>query len=459
MNHLKLPLDHLAMIQGFCSGLDASAIPYFLARGGDKLPDQLTGSDLDVFVRSVDLHIAERILLANAKANQLLLIHAHTRSYFSAFWVAAENNTESGVLHIDLYPGVFTWKGLTYLSDGQALTNLVFRNSFRYPSPAVDALSLLLTSPLWGGFLKTNYIPRIRDLLARPEALSEVKGVLATQFGNDGTFVRTLQTRKPTGNECQVFSSELRRGVIKKSFVRNPLSAVLGILSFLRGEAKAWLRPPGFCLTILGPDGSGKSLLLDNLEPELRSLFGTIQKFHWRPSILPDIGVLFKRRRATRGEPVSNPHGKPPRGFFSSLLRIGYYLVDYWAGWLFKVWPAKARNQLVIFDRYAYDMSTDPKRFRFGLPCFLLEAITKLAPKPDLTIVLTASADVLLARKQEVSRKELENTLTKLKALAGEPTGSVHEIDCSNSPEEVCATVKALVLSTLQARLEQTDWS
>jgi thymidylate kinase len=61
---------------------------------------------------------------------------------------------------------------------------------------------------------------------------------------------------------------------------------------------------------------------------------------------------------------------------------------------------------LLICDRYYHDLLVDPKRYRYGGPAWAAELVGKLMPQPKLWILLDAPAEVLQARKQEVTLEE-----------------------------------------------------
>jgi thymidylate kinase len=100
----------------------------------------------------------------------------------------------------------------------------------------------------------------------------------------------------------------------------------------------------------------------------------------------------------------TDPHGKSPRGVFLSLAKIGIWLVEEWYVSFFRV----KKGTVLIYDRYYHDLLVDPKRYRFGAPLWIARLVGKLMPRPDLWILMLAPAEVLQARKQEVSLAESE---------------------------------------------------
>jgi thymidylate kinase len=148
-------------------------------------------------------------------------------------------------------------------------------------------------------------------------------------------------------------------------------------------------------VVILGPDGAGKSSviggLLERLSPERR----IVTMRHLKPRLVADL----------RGQPsvlVVDPHGKPPRGAFLSLLKIWVWLIEEWYEFFFY----EKRTMLMICDRYYHDLLIDPMRYRFGAPMWMARLVGSLMPKPRLWVLLNAPPDVLQTRKQEVAPEE-----------------------------------------------------
>ncbi len=155
----------------------------------------------------------------------------------------------------------------------------------------------------------------------------------------------------------------------------------------------------GVIIVFLGADGSGKTSVGDQLQEALFDKFAGVSRFHLRPK-------LFGRARVEGSIPVTSPHGKAPRGILLSLTKLAYFWMDYTLGYWLCVRPLKVRSHLVLFDRYYHDLLIDHKRYRYGAPDWLARLIGRTIPKPDLFLVLDAPAEIIHARKQEVTLDE-----------------------------------------------------
>jgi thymidylate kinase len=146
---------------------------------------------------------------------------------------------------------------------------------------------------------------------------------------------------------------------------------------------------------ILGPDGAGKSSVIQGLVIRLKESWPVVKMRHLKPR-------LAKLRP---GDPVTivvDPHGKPRRSALISLAKILVWLMEEWYANLFQ----DRRGTLLICDRYYHDILVDPIRYRYGGPAWAARLVGELMPQPDLWVLLDAPSEVLQARKHEVSSEE-----------------------------------------------------
>jgi thymidylate kinase len=196
-----------------------------------------------------------------------------------------------------------------------------------------------------------------------------------------------VNPRFPIRFSAMAASAWLRGGTPRRALETNAEMA----LKNLRSKKDLKLK-----IVILGPDGAGKSSVIEGLmrgldQPGSRA----VKVRHLKPQvILPQ-----------RGEPgaiVTNPHGKPPRSALTSLAKILVWLIEEWCAHLFQ----DKKQTLVICDRYYHDLLVDPLRYRYGGPLWIARLVGRLMPQPRLWVLLDAPAELLQARKQEVTRQE-----------------------------------------------------
>jgi thymidylate kinase len=144
-----------------------------------------------------------------------------------------------------------------------------------------------------------------------------------------------------------------------------------------------------------------------------------------------------------RGQPITivyDPHAKPPRGAFLSLVKIAVWLVEEWYANLFQ----QKKSTLLICDRYYHDLLVDPMRYRFGAPLWTARLIGRLMPQPKLWILLNAPAEILQARKQEVTPQETARQCIAYLAFVRKLHRHV-VVDASQSLDKVIADVELAI--------------
>lgn len=213
---------------------------------------------------------------------------------------------------------------------------------------------------------------------------------------------------------------------------------------------------PGIFAVILGPDGSGKSTLVDRMLALSMENYRGAWRFHWRPGLLPKPGRR-SRNDDSRPEVVAAPPRDYAYGRTVSLARYLYFLTDFVLGYWLLIFPRRAHGQLVVGERWYYDVIINPQRYGFRVPAWLLHLGGRLVPSPDLTILLEADARAIHARKPELTERQITDQLTAMRALLPDPPRGAR-ITTGGSIEE---SLQALQLELRKAaRLcgHRDDW-
>ena len=236
---------------------------------------------------------------------------------------------------------------------------------------------------------------------------------------------------------------KLRWAMLGKVGRKNPLNVSQYWLKELKRRVKRILQPTGLMVVFLGADGSGKSTVIERVEQDLAPAFRQTQYMHLRPRL--------GRAASENSTPVVDPHGQPPRSWLTSTLKMFYFLFDYGAGYLWKIYPQLISSTFVLFDRYYQDQVVDSKRYRYGGSMWLARLVGKLIPKPDLWILLDAPAEVLQGRKQEVPFAETARQQEAYLNLVSHFPNAVI-VDSSKPLDEVVADVNKAILDFMARR-------
>lgn len=343
--------------------------------------------------------------------------------------------------HIDLIQRI-EWRGAAVLRTAATLAaGRTTADGIRVADAASNALLFWLRPPLWGGIFKTGCEPLVERALAEePDAFRQLLG---QTFGAvEGQRLFDLAGQKKYADALQDVGA-LRQALWIRAVLRRPLGTIGGLIHHVAMELGLRWRPPLPWVAVLGPDGSGKSTVLQAVSTLLRSTIPHRKIFHWRPGVLkptnPDAG------------PVTDPHGQIPRSLPTSLIKLVFLLADWWLGYWQRIVPLSARLHFCLFDRCYFDLLVDPRRYRYGGPLLLARWIGALVPQPDLVILLEAPAEVLQARKQEVPLEETQRQLAAYRELVTSlPGGRI--VNCARPVEEVAEEVRELILRRLRER-------
>lgn len=409
-------------------------IRYCVLHGWQSLPEHLS-SDLDMVVHPADLSTVEQILRNNTEARLVqLLQHEYSGFYFVLALrqpgddrfilvdVATDYRRDWRIFFTaeELLAGRRSWKGLWVASPGV---------EFRY----------LLVKKVLKGSVTEHQQTRLRGLCEElgNEAVSSARRLFGKKYGD--FIVSCIAASDWTTLESNL--SRLRRAVLWQVVKREPFNPLRYFVAEMR---RVWNRcrfPTGLFVAILGPDGAGKSTLIQSLQKNLTGAFRRTDAFHLRPMVLG--------KRITTA--VTNPHGKPAHPWWLSLLKIPYFVLDYALGYLLKVRPRVTRSTLVLFDRYYDDLLVDPLRYRYRGPMSFASLARLSVPKPDLFIVLNVNEESVCTRKTEVSEKELRRQCDAYRKLAAQLPNAVL-VDGSLSPNEVALDASEVILDCLRRR-------
>jgi len=363
--------------------LEQIEMTYCVVGCTDGLPDEVVG-DVDIVIDANSTHDFHRFMFEFSRENRLKLVqvlkHEQTANYFVLAWMDRDGRPR--FLHPDVCTDYYR-NGRIFLRADEVLSTR---------TPALD------DAGKWKGF----YVAAP----AREFIYYLLKKVDKQVLDNDqGKHLSTLWAKAPVdcNTEIKRFWANENAELLRKAsredeweYVRQKLSALQRSLqeklfsNTLESTSREYFRilqrillPTGLHVAFLGPDGSGKSSVIDSIIPDLAPAFRKTTYIHLRPGV---------GRKSSHSRPVIDPHGQPPRSWLASVVKVAYLCLDYVVGWWLYVWPKTVRSTLVVFDRYYHDLLIDPLRYRYGGPMWMARWISKLIPSPDLWILLDAPA-------------------------------------------------------------------
>lgn len=412
----------------FFRELEQRNIPNVILHAHHELPEKIA-SDIDYAVPDIHLRRLRGIQIELARRHHWALVQTlqHEVFAFYAVLVNLENPTET--LRLDACSHYARARRLLVPEDvllGER------RRSGEFYGPAPAAEFIYLTAKMFAKDKRVaECLPRLRELWRQEPEKAQV--YFTDLFGDTGKNLEQWFASPP-----EEWHSLGPRMMARHKFGPGRMAREGARV------ARRIFQPTGICLTVMGSDGAGKSTLLNNLQKMLEPCFRRQLMFHFRPAV-------FEKKKTGV---VTDPHGQAPRNAFMSWLKVGYYFMDHWIGWLTLVWPAQVRSTLVIFDRGFDDLLVDEKRYRLRGTRVLVGILRRLLPKPKRVFILSASAEVLHQRKPELSVAELARQQEMLQKLA-QSGGRYALVSAAEPPEQVAREVWREVTTVLAAREEK----
>jgi len=270
------------------------------------------------------------------------------------------------------------------------------------------------------------------------------RSILSTAFGDTGRAIadRALQGSPPTASMWR----QMTRAKLSRR-LRSPIDTVTAATRETARILERMSRPSGLFVLIAGPDGTGKSTLASELREACEGLFRREKHFHWKPGLIPRPGALLGREALDPTQPHS--HASHPKQLSVGVLV--YHWLDFWLGGWIRIWPQRMRAGLVVMERGWWDFAVDPRRYRLQVSPRLVQFLGKWLPRPDLTLVLEASPEVLLARKAEISATELARQMKAWRKMP--PPGRRHVyLDAAQSLDDMIGKAREEVVRGMEER-------
>jgi thymidylate kinase len=419
---LRTPAD---LFSRWFAALESEHIPYVILHSYERFPDQVV-SDVDYAVEHNCLPLLPA-LEQKVAADSGWVVAQRLEHEAGATWTILVNREDpTQYLMLDC-TSHYVRNNCFFLRDADLLTERRRFKSFYVPAPAAEFIYTLVkicakAKP------PAPYVPRLRELHAQaPRACDDF---FVRLFGLDAGPVEGWLERAAQGwNELS------RKLHARRKF----------------GWGRRWAewqrigrrirKPTGFTVAFLGPDGVGKSTVIQAVQELILPCFRRKMLIHFNPRFGPPAA----------GQAVTNPQGRSPRSALFSWGKALFYFGRNWAHYLVKQLPARRTATLIIYDRNHLDLGVDPWRYRMQGCHGLLRFLARLSPQPDLLVILDASAETIRNRKAELTGHEIERQRGLLQAIAKSHPQAV-TISTEQSPEAVSCQVAQAILDRLAVR-------
>ncbi|MEO1436284.1 MAG: hypothetical protein AAFV80_12160, partial [Bacteroidota bacterium] len=201
--------------------------------------------------------------------------------------------------------------------------------------------------------------------------------------------------------------------------VNKGLARLKNKLVYWKDTIKDLRHNKGLIITFSGVDGAGKSTILfetrDLLQEKYRQKVVVLRH---RPSVLPIISALkYGKEEAEKRSVAKLPRQGNNKSTLGSLVRFGYYYVDYLFGQWHIYFKYILRGYIVLYDRYYFDFIVDHKRSNIQIAPAIPKFLYRFLFKPNVNFFLYAAPEVILKRKKELDAPAIEKLTKEYRAL------------------------------------------
>jgi len=388
---------------------DRECVRYAVLRNHERWPADF-GKDIDLVIHPRDLRRHDALVRRLCAKWSLEAVVRASRGGHWMYYLARPGTGVVEGIYLDLRVSL-SHMHFEYLPVEVVLEDQLHDGPFRTPSEAAEALALLLHCVFDKGYVRDDYRARLRDLLARSGA----------QFGAlaDRELGRGWGTRLAAALAAPDGLLRLRRRLAVATLLRRPETAFWYACSraaVLWDRVRHRVRPPGQLVILVGPDGAGKTTLSERVcerfaptRIKVSSVYLGAQK-----PLLPTRRLSQKIRKRlappTRVKPIKDVDRR------QRLRGLVHIMADKWLRYLVHVRPRLVRGEVVVLDRYFYDLRT------FAHPLvrqrWLEALIMRLIPEPALAFCLAADPALIAARKRELTVAETARQIECYRGLA-----------------------------------------
>lgn len=382
-------------------------IKYAVLRNYHGLPQKNESRDIDFIVEANSFFSIQKKLVKKIEDLAFNIVIYYKCERLITF--VCGNADESCMVQLDFFTSCSV-KGLYMISAKDMLEDRIFENGIWHVNKDYEFLDKYCFLKATGHEYPCKY----------QEVLSEV----AKSLTIDETIKRCLGINS-LKELLSMSSVSFKRKIVKRNVKKNLWACFTNYYSFIKYHVSNRFHLHGVSVGFTGPDGSGKTTVINGVVTVINQIQRNVPLYHFRPTILQNLGDAAHNvgLKKTVDHQFDKPHRGKRQGVISSFLRLIWYSADYILGYWFKTRMLLSNRNFIVFDRYYTDIIADSRRSKIYIsPKFLYVWGKMFIPKLCYNILLTAHSNVILQRKQELDEtaiNEINKHLDYLKDKQG----------------------------------------
>lgn len=381
---------------------------YAVLRNFEGLPAHNNSRDIDIIIEPTTyIHLKSKLITLIEQEGWKIITYLNSDRLITWVCACVDSNSRIEIVQFDFFFHTSLF-GVILLEAKDFLRGRQFNGAIYHVNKDYEFLDKYMYDRAVGA----SYPEKYRKTREAVENSSEVKKVLKKVFDSNSI------------DECDNTSGKmLLLNALKQNLCSNPFRTVGRMLKFEYYHIRNYIcSNTGFSVGFTGPDGSGKTTVIDMILERLAPVFRTAHKYyHFRPALFGNLGEVVHSAGLKKDvdRDYSKPHRGGKTGVLSSFARLLYYSLDYIVGFFVKVKSVTRITSVVIFDRYYTDIICDSRRSRIYLNYKFLYGFGRLfIPSLDYNILLTASSKTILTRKKELDEEGIQTINRKIDYLS-----------------------------------------
>jgi len=398
-------------IKEICEILNENNISYLILRNYDFLieerePEGQSEQGLDMVVKNSDFKRFKRVLIEEG-----FIISKPSFSRKHVHFVAIK---DLEIISFDVQVGGIHWNDICYLKDS-VIFSYCQKKSFFYTLSDNDMYVMLIAHSILG---KRRFKDGYQDIISCLNNIVDEKYVflrLQEIFTNDQVKFILNEIKNLNFSKILKKKNSLIFYFIFKS-IKNFFIFTLLFFRWLKWK-KLFVAYP--LISVVGPDGSGKSSLTKNIISFLKKhgySATLVYNGRGRDHILPmtKLGFAYKIREKKKDfenkQKIKKKFNLKKNLIYTMASPI--FTIDLLLRYMVRIFPKRHKRKYVVTDRYCSDIM-----LMKHVPFWIKKLFLSLFPKPTISIYLYNDAKILHQRRPEESIEELERQMNIFKCF------------------------------------------